>query len=65
MVESTQQALHWLRDSRMLTFEGGKWAPRALGLATHASGLLPEEAVIIKEARHTVGYLVFAKSSIP
>ena len=52
VVESTQQALHWLRDRRMLSFEGGKWAPRVLGLATHASGLPPEEAPVIKEARH-------------
>ena len=54
VVESTQQALHWLRDRRMLSFEGGKWAPRVLGVATHASGLPPEEAPIIKEARHTL-----------
>ena len=54
VVESTQQALHWLRERRMLTFEGGKWSPRQLGLATHASGLLPEEAVIVREARHTL-----------
>lgn len=49
VVESTQQALHWLRERRMLSLsEGGKWAPRVLGLATHASGLPPEEAPIIK-----------------
>ena len=51
VVASTLAALHWLRDSRMLCLEGNKWAPRPLGLATHASGLLPEEALIVRQAR--------------
>lgn len=52
VLESTLEALQWLCHSRMLCLEGNKWAPRPLGLATHASGLLPEEALFVKEARH-------------
>ncbi|KAK9836945.1 hypothetical protein WJX81_001769 [Elliptochloris bilobata] len=49
VVAATLDALHWLRNARMLCLDGDKWAPRPLGLATQASGLPPQDALLVKQ----------------
>lgn len=54
---STRAAIQWLRENGMLRWEAkpgnpkdGTWSPRPLGLATQASGLMPEYALMVKQA---------------